>query len=52
MNPNRTIEFTPEEMKRLLATVRSLQTSYSDFIRFATMQALDEAEGLAREMRR
>jgi hypothetical protein len=46
---DRTINLTPSEMGRLNVVCRALGTSYSDFVTFAVRQALDEAEGLAKE---
>lgn len=43
--------FDPEERERLRIVCRALRTSYKDFVKFATMQAIDECEGLAHEAR-
>jgi hypothetical protein len=42
-------EFSEDDRKRLMPVCRALGTSFADFIHFATMQAVDECEGLARE---
>ena len=49
MTTNRELKFTPAEMTRLRETCRSLGTSYSEFVKFATLQALDEVDGYARD---
>jgi hypothetical protein len=46
---NRELKFTPAEMTRLRETCRSLGTSYSEFVHFATLQALDEVEAYGRD---
>jgi hypothetical protein len=43
------IIFTTEQRERLHRVCRALRTSYVDFVTFATMQAITECEGLARE---
>lgn len=46
---DRTVNFDETELVRLRETCRALGTSRAEFIRFATLQALDECEALARE---
>jgi hypothetical protein len=43
--------FTKEERERLRLVCRALRTSYKDFIKFATMEAISECEGYAQEAR-
>ena len=44
-----TITFAPADRRRLMAACRALGTSYVEFITFATMQAVTECEGYARD---
>lgn len=41
--------FTPEERRRLMVACRALRTTYVEFVHFATMQAISECEGYARD---
>lgn len=43
------LEFTRAEMARIRTVCQALGTSYAEFIHFATMQAVTEVEGYARE---
>ena len=43
------LDFTEEERQRLHYVCRALRTSYVDFIRFATMQAVGECEMYAQQ---
>lgn len=43
--------FTKKERERLRRCTEALRTSYIDFIHFATMQAIDEMEGIAEDYR-
>jgi hypothetical protein len=51
MADRKPLHFTPDEMARINACRQSLGTSFADFIRFATMRAVDECEGLAQAYR-
>jgi hypothetical protein len=46
---DRTLRFSPEELTRIRECARALGTSYVEFIHTATMQAVDECEGLDRD---
>ena len=46
--PNRRLTFTDDEMDRIRVACQALGTSYAEFIRFATMAAVDEVEGIGR----
>jgi hypothetical protein len=49
--PNRQLHFTPIELTRIRECARALNTSYADFIHHATMQAVDECEGIGQQVR-
>ena len=49
MTASRDVHFTPGEMKRLRVACRALNTSFAEFLHFATMQALDECEAIGRD---
>jgi|APFre7841882654_1041346.scaffolds.fasta_scaffold236657_2 hypothetical protein len=42
-------QFSEQERQRLQYVCRALRTSYSDFIHFATMQAIGECEMYAQQ---
>lgn len=46
---NRDVQFSPSQITRIKTVCAGLQTSMADFIVFATMQAVDEVEGLTRD---
>lgn len=48
---NRTLQFSPEELTRLRCACRDLGTSYVEFLRHATIEAIDEHEGVMRHLR-
>jgi hypothetical protein len=48
----RDVQFTPEQIDRLRKVCRQLNTSFSDFITFATMQAVGECEAIAGDYER
>ena len=51
MATNRVLSFSPEELERLRCACRDLGTSYVEWIRHATLEAVDEHEGVIRSLR-
>lgn len=49
---NRTLQFSQAELTRIRECARALNTSYVEFIHTATMQAVDECEGISRDRMR
>jgi hypothetical protein len=45
------VTFSAEERKRLANVCVALGTTFQEFCHFATMQAVDECEGLARDQK-
>ncbi len=45
------LTFSPEERSRLAKVCQALGTTFEEFVHHATMQAVDEMEGLAHEAR-
>jgi len=46
---NRTLTFTREERARLAEVCKVLGTTFQEFVKQATLHALDEMEGYARD---
>lgn len=44
--------FNPEERRRLAKVCQALGTTFEEFVHHATMQAVDEMEGISQEIRR
>lgn len=47
----RKVTFTREERERISEQCKALGITFEEFVRFGTLQAVDELEGLSRELR-
>lgn len=47
----RQVTFTREERQRIADQCKALGITFEEFVRYGTLQALDEMEGLGRELR-